>query len=43
MTLNENTEKSLYKDLTVDDVFFYLDFKDGDFYWKNPTSNRVRK
>jgi len=43
MTFIENTKKSLYKDLSVEDVFFYLEFKDGNFYWKNPTSNRVKK
>ena len=30
------------KDLSVDDVHFYLDYIDGNFYWKNPTSRRVK-
>ena len=42
-TTDEIIKKSLYKDLSVDDVHFYLDYIDGNFYWKNPTSNRVQK
>ena len=40
---DETINKSLYKDLSVDDVHFYLEYVDGDFYWKNPTSRRVKK
>lgn len=42
-TTDETINKSLYKDLSVDDVYFYLDYVDGNFYWKNTTSRRVKK
>ena len=35
--------KFFYKDLLVEDVLFYFDYKNGLFYWKNPTSIRVKK
>lgn len=41
--MSETITKNLYKDLSVEDVFFYLDYVDGNFYWKNPTSRRVKK
>ena len=35
--------QTFYKDLTLEKLFFYLDYVDGNFYWKNPTSVRVKK
>ena len=43
MTFTNDTKKFYYKDLSINDVFFYLDYINGNFYWKNPTSFRVKK